>query len=86
MIIQRSKTFIKQYGKLTPKLQKQFDERLRLFIVDPSSPRLRIHPLKADYKGYWSMDISGDVRALYMNDGDRIIIFGFIGTHSQLYG
>lgn len=86
MIIRRTSKFKKQYKKLPDKFQLQFDERLRLFVVDRTDPRLGIHPLKGRYAGYWSMDVNGDLRALYLQQGDTIIIFGFIGTHSQLYG
>lgn len=85
MIIKRTATFKKQYKKLPVKMQAQFDSCLRLFIIDPTNERLRTHPLKGKYGGYWSMNISGDLRALYRKEGDQIIIFGFIGTHSQLY-
>lgn len=78
--------FKKQYKKLPPKIQDQFDTRLRLFFDDPIAPQLKIHPLKGKFAGYWSMNISGDLRALYKLDGDEIIIFALIGTHSQLYG
>jgi addiction module RelE/StbE family toxin len=86
MLIQRTVKFKKQYQKLPVKFQYQFDERLRVFVQYPLDVRLRIHPLKGKYAGYWSMDVNGDMRALFRRDGDRIIIFGFIGTHSQLYG
>ncbi len=81
-----TKKFWKQYHKLPANFQKQFDARLQLFITDASDARLRIHPLKASYAGYWSMDVNGDLRALFRRDGDQIIIFALIGTHSQLYG
>jgi addiction module RelE/StbE family toxin len=86
MIIKRTSKFKTQYQKLPPKFQQQFDDRLHLFVVDQTDPRLRVHALKAKYAGYWSMDVNGDLRALFRRDGDEIIIFGFIGTHSQLYG
>jgi addiction module RelE/StbE family toxin len=86
MTIRRTAKFKKQYKKLPSKIQQQFDERLRLFIVSPTDPRLNVHALKGKYDGYWSMNVSGDLRALYRRAGDTIIIFGFIGTHSQLYG
>jgi addiction module RelE/StbE family toxin len=86
MQIQYLPTFKKQYKKLPLKQQLQFDERLRLFVLDPTSPQLRVHPLKGKYRGYWSMNISGDLRALYLQDGDTLVIFALIGTHSQLYG
>jgi addiction module RelE/StbE family toxin len=67
-------------------MQFQFDERVKQFAVDPTLPMLKVHPLKGAYQGYWSMSVSGDIRALYAMDGDTIVIFALIGTHSQLYG
>jgi len=78
--------FKKQYKKLPRKFQLQFDERVYLFALDPINPKLRVHPLKGKFAGYWSMDVSGDLRALYIKRGEELIIFGLIGTHSQLYG
>jgi len=86
MIIRRTAKFKKQYQKLQPKMQQKFDERLLIFLADETDRSLRIHPLRAQYAGYWSVDVTGDLRALFRRSGDEIIIFGFIGTHSQLYG
>ena len=86
MTIQYAPKFKKQYQKLPLKFQGQCDDRIRLFVIDSSDPRLRVHPLRGEYAGYWSINISGDLRALYRQVGDDIIIFGLIGTHSQLYG
>jgi addiction module RelE/StbE family toxin len=86
MIIKSTPTFKKQYQKLPAKFQKQFDNRLRLFIEDPIDVRLRNHPLRGEFAGYWSINVNGDLRALYRRDGEDIIIFALIGTHSQLYG
>lgn len=82
MVIQYTTKFKKQYQKLTSKLQRQFDERLQLFVADPTNPQLRVHPLKGAFQGYWSLNMSGDLRALYLKKGDEIIIFALIGTHS----
>jgi addiction module RelE/StbE family toxin len=86
MIIKYLPKFKKQYKKMPTKIQRQFDERLLLFVTDPTLPMLKVHPLKGKYSGYWSMSISGDLRALYVVAGESIIIFALIGTHSQLYG
>lgn len=78
--------FKKQFAKLTPKIQNQFAERLELFIRDPSELRLRNHPLKGNFAGYWSININGDVRALYYFEYDgAMVVFALIGTHSQIY-
>ena len=86
MTIQYMPKFKKQYKKLPKKFQLQFDERVHLFSLDPTNPQLRVHPLKGNFAGYWSMDVSGDIRARYIKRGEELIIFGLIGTHSQLYG
>ena len=85
MTIHYAFTFKKQYRKLPRLFQNQFKERLRLFLADPANPLLRVHPLKGRFTGYWSMNVNGDIRALYRRSGDEIIIFALIGTHSELY-
>ena len=86
MQIDFTKRFWKQYDKLPEKFQRQFDNRLKMLISTPGASELRIHALKGNYTGYWSMNVNGDLRALYLKRGDEIIIFALIGTHSQLYG
>jgi len=86
MIIQYLPKFKKQYKKLPKVFQLQFDERLQLFLIDPTAPMLRVHPLKGEYAGYWSMNVNGDIRALYVLKGEELIIFALIGSHSELYG
>lgn len=86
MTIRYLPKFKKQYKKLPKKLQDQFDERLQLFLIDPTLPMLRVHPLKGEFAGYWSLSVNGDIRALYLVDGEAIIIFALIGSHSELYG
>lgn len=86
MVIYYLPTFKKQYKKLPQKFQHQFGERLRLFLTDRTNPILRVHPLKGNYAGYWSLNVNGDIRALYIDKGDSVIIFALIGSHSDLYG
>ncbi len=86
MEIRYSHIFQKQYHKLPKKVQLQFDERLALWLIDGTDPRLRVHPLRGKYVGYWSMNVNGDVRALYLQHGGEVTIFALIGTHSSLYG
>jgi len=85
MIIQTTKKFDKQFVKLDAKNKQKFKTRIVLFKNNPFDITLRNHALKGKYLGYRSIDITGDIRALYTVKGDIVIIFGFIGTHSQLY-
>lgn len=86
MILRYDKKFKQQYKKLPTKIQTQFDERLKLFINEQTHPKLRLHPLRGRFAGYYSINISGDFRALFYKESDEIIVFALIGTHSQLYG
>lgn len=86
MILKYLPKFKKQYQRLPAAIQKQFDDRLRLFLLDPTDPRLRNHPLKGSFAGYWSINVNGDFRAIYRREADEIVIFALIGSHSQLYG
>ena len=85
MVIKTTKAFDKQYAKLNIKAKTLFRKKLELFSTNPFDARLRNHSLKGKYLGYRSIDVTGDVPALYTARGDMIIIFGFIGSHSQLY-
>lgn len=85
MIIETTKAFDKQYTKLNYKVKISFKSRLGLFKANPFDVRLRNHSLKGRYLGYRSIDVTGDIRALCTVRADTIIIFGFIGSHSQLY-
>jgi mRNA-degrading endonuclease YafQ of YafQ-DinJ toxin-antitoxin module len=84
--IEYTKKFRKQYSKLTLKVREQFKQRQRLWLDDPYNIQLHLHMLTGEYAGLYSINITGDIRALYEKIEDRYVIFGFIGTHSQLYG
>ena len=85
MKIAKSKRFDKQYSKLSKKVKLQVDERLRLFVYEPNSPLLRIHSLVGEFAGLKSFNVNSDVRVIYEQEADIIIILVAVGTHSQLY-
>jgi addiction module RelE/StbE family toxin len=80
------KGFKKQFRKLPPKVQRQFFERVDLFLIDKYHPLLNNHSVDSVYPGWRSINISGDYRALYEPMTDDVVIFMQIGTHSELYG
>ncbi len=85
MIIVFHKDFTKRFKRLTPKIKENFNKRLILFKKDEFNPALNNHTLKGKYQGYRSINISGDLRAIYKNDKVSII-FVTIDSHSNLYG
>lgn len=85
MYVSYSKNFIKLAKKLSPELRNKLQDRVTMFCDNPLHPLLRNHALKGKFKQYRSIDVTGDVRALYFQNDDEVV-FDIIGTHSQLYG
>ncbi len=79
-------SFKKDFKKLSPKLQKRFWERLELWQNQPLHPLLNHHILSGKLAGLHSINITGDVRAIYQQSGNCVVIYLMIGTHAQLYG
>jgi len=86
MLVDFTKRFEKEFKKLDGRQKSAFYLKLRLWMDNPHDKSLRDHALKGKYIGYRSIDIAPNLRALYYVKGDVQVIFGFIGTHSQLYG
>jgi addiction module RelE/StbE family toxin len=84
MQIKYSRKFKKQYQKAPKKIKQAFKNRRNLFYQNPYNPILNNHQLTGKFKGYRSINITGDWRAIYSGD-KAIIIFEMLGTHSQLY-
>lgn len=86
MNIRYKKTFLKRTAKLSPKVQKQLEERLNLFTKDPFHPLLNNHELSGKYQLCRSINITGDYRAIYTQEPDGSFVFLIVGTHAELYG
>ena len=85
MKIKLHRDFEKQYRKLKEREKKKFKQRRDLFLQDEFNPQLNNHSLKGKYSGLRSINITGDLRAIYKKEGDYAI-FVAINSHSNLYG
>lgn len=85
MKIRFHKNFEKQYKKLKKREQKKARERLELFLENPFNPWLNNHPLKGKYTDYRSINITGDLRAIYKFISEKECIFVAVDSHSNLY-
>ncbi len=85
MKIRFHKNFEKQYKKLSKSKQSKARERLLLFLEDPFNPQLNNHPLRGRYTDYRSINVTGDLRAVYKFINEKECIFVAIGAHSTLY-
>jgi len=79
-----SRQFQKLISRSPRKIQLQFKDRLELFLENDRHPLLNNHRLTGKLKEYYSINVTGDWRALYSIQDDTIV-FEVIGTHSQLY-
>jgi mRNA-degrading endonuclease RelE of RelBE toxin-antitoxin system len=84
MQVKFHKKFIKKLNKLPLKIQVAFSDKLEIFISDKFDISLNNHALNNPYKNKRSINITGDYRAIFEEDGDKTI-FKLIGTHSDLY-
>lgn len=85
MLVKFHRDFEKKYLKLIVSQKAQLKERLNLFIRDEFDPLLNNHPLKGVYNGYRSINITGDVRAIYKHLAKDAVVFIALGKHSELY-
>ncbi len=80
------RNFKKQYKKIPQKIKQRLKERVNIFGKDPFDPLLHNHALAGNFEGYRSIDITGDVRAVYKALDENTVEFALIGTHHELYG
>ena len=85
MTVRFHKNFEKKYRQLTKPQKSKFQERVITFQQDEFNPILNNHALIGKYQSYRSINITGDLRALYKKERD-IIIFVALDSHSNLYG
>ena len=85
MIIILHRNFEKKFIKLTSKLKEKFKERRNLFLEDHFHSLLNNHQLGGDRIGQWSINITGDWRAIYVFKDKDTVIFIDIDTHGNLY-
>jgi addiction module RelE/StbE family toxin len=81
-----NRAFDRKYLKLNQKIQAKFKERKLLFSREPNCRILNIHKLSGKYEGMWSINITGDYRAIFDKVNEYTVIFINIGTHSELFG
>jgi mRNA-degrading endonuclease YafQ of YafQ-DinJ toxin-antitoxin module len=77
-------SFKKSFRKRSLKIQEAFRLRLELFMQTPHHPLLNNHSVDRAYQRHRSINITGDLRALY-TESDDAVTFTMIGTHSELY-
>lgn len=81
-----SKRFEKDFAKLPKPIKKKVLAVLQKFVDDPADSTLRNHRLSGKWRNHFSINVTGDVRAVYVYIKDDVVHFVAVGTHSELYG
>jgi len=79
------KNFRKQFDKLSIKIQDKFEEKLDLFLQNMFHLLLNNHSLTGKYEGCRSINITGNIRAIFYVKTESGIVFINIGSHPELY-
>ena len=85
MVTEFHRDFIKSSSKLTSQQKSKLTERLKIFGQNQFDPVLNNHALTGRYKDCRSINVTGDLRAIFRKDGENVI-FVAIDSHSNLYG
>lgn len=81
--------FLKRFKKTNVRIRKKVKENVLLFSQNPNNPSLNNHPLKKEFLGYRSIDITNNWRAIYKEakiNKENGTYFVTLGTHKELYG
>ncbi len=86
MNVRFHRRFSKSYKRAPTKLRESLKVRLVLFCENPFHPLLNNHALHGALSGYRSINVTGNVRAIYKTVAEDTVEFVLLGTHSSLYG
>lgn len=78
------KSFKKDFKKLPKQARSEFKRKRDFLVVNSAHPALHLHSLHGEWAGKWSINVTGNIRAIFKLQGN-IAIFVNIGTHSELY-
>ena len=89
MEVSFSDSFKKVFRKRvkSTEIEKEFWNRLELFINDPFDSKLKTHKLSGKLRSLWSFSIEYDLWVVFYftNDKTKKAVFVDIGTHDEVY-
>lgn len=72
--------FVKDLKRLNEPLLTKAAKTEERFKANPLHPSLRLHPLKGNLQGIWSISVTKKVRILFIHDGEELLFLS-IGHH-----
>ncbi len=85
MQIEFHRLFRRKYKRVPPKIRSRFNERLFIFKENIFYPQLNNHFLTGNKEGQWSINVTGDWRAIYVFRNENTAVFIDIDKHNNFY-
>lgn len=82
MRLQSTERFVKDYKRLSQRLQRQVDKALGLLLEDPRHPSLQVKKIKGA-KDRWEGRVTLHYRLTFTIQGDAYLLLR-VGTHALL--
>jgi len=79
-----TKPFIRDYKKLSKKIQEQVDRKLALLLQNMWHPSLRVKKVRG-YDDVWEGSITMNYRFFFRQAEDKYVLLR-VGTHNELFG
>jgi len=86
--VSKSAKFLRSYKRLIKgraDLQKEFSEKIVIFMANPYDPSLGTHKLKGKLRHSWGFSLTHGLRVVFMFVDDHTVILEDIGTHDDVY-
>lgn len=85
MNVNFSKTFDKQFSKLSMSQKQSIRDAIELFSENSQDNALRNYPLKDKWASYRSITADEDLRLHYRIVNNNTALFVAVGSHNQLH-
>lgn len=79
--IEYSKHFMRNLKKIPMEIVRVATEKEKIFKANPLHPSLKLHALKGDLLGLWSISVTMNYRIIFRRMDDGGVVFVSIGIH-----
>jgi len=83
MNINRSSQFKRSFKKLSTKIKRDFEQKIKIFFNNPFSPSLHTHKLKGNLADYYSFYLKNGHRVLFDFEAKNTVILVNVGSHDD---
>lgn len=80
-IIDLGPKFKRQFDALPKNIQSLTIKKGDIFRLNPMHPSLRLHALKGELEGLWSISLTQNYRIIFERQKNGDIVFISVGTH-----